>query len=106
MVCEGLPQVFERHEQVAAFVRNSLVEIGYRLFPKPEAIPSPSVTAVYLPDGRTYSAFDDQVRAYGMGIGGSYGPLAGKIFRLGHMGTQATMENAQQALEVLSQILR
>jgi len=33
--------------------------------------------------------------------GGSYGPIAGKVFRLGHMGTQADMGLMNQALDVL-----
>jgi aspartate aminotransferase-like enzyme len=34
-------------------------------------------------------------------VGGSYGPIAGKVFRLGHMGTQADMGLLKQALVVL-----
>jgi aspartate aminotransferase-like enzyme len=34
-------------------------------------------------------------------VGGSYGPIAGKVFRLGHMGTQADMGLMSQALDVL-----
>jgi aspartate aminotransferase-like enzyme len=36
-------------------------------------------------------------------VGGSYGPLAGKVFRLGHMGAQADMELLDNALKVLKQ---
>jgi len=105
MINEGLSNVFARHQVIAEFVRKSLTKIGYRLFPKPEAIQSPSVTAVYVPADRTFEAFDQQVRAFGMGIGGSYGKIAGKVFRLGHMGTQATMTNARSVIDVLRQVI-
>lgn len=101
---EGVESVFKRHETVAQFIRAGLAEAGYRTFPKPEAIQSPSVTAVCVPDGRTYDAFNAAARAEGLGIAGSFGPIAGKVFRLGHMGTQATIENASAALDVLKKI--
>jgi aspartate aminotransferase-like enzyme len=34
-------------------------------------------------------------------VGGSYGPMAGTVFRIGHMGTQADMGLIKQALGVL-----
>ena len=105
MINEGIENVYKRHETVASFMRQELVNTGYKLFPKAEAIPSPSVTAVYLPEGRSYDEFNQQVRAHGMGISGSFGKAAGKIFRLGHMGTQATMDNARKAIDVLKQVL-
>ena len=42
-----------------------------------------------------------RLRAAGLVVGGSYGPMAGTVFRLGHMGTQADMGLMQQALGVL-----
>lgn len=104
LLAEGLPQVFKRHAEAAALCRNSLAEMGYKLFPKADAVPSPSVTAAYIPEGQSYGEFDQKVRAYGMGIGGSFGPMEGKIFRLGHMGTQATLQNVRDALEVLRKV--
>lgn len=105
LAAEGFEAVFSRHLHVAEYVRSSLLKIGYKLFPKAEAIQSPSVTAVYIPEGSSFMEFNQQIRKYGMGIGGSYGPLEGKIFRLGHMGTQATMENATAALDVLAKVI-
>ncbi|NMA12936.1 MAG: alanine--glyoxylate aminotransferase family protein [Chloroflexi bacterium] len=105
MVTEGLPNVFARHEQVASFIRNYLTEVGYRLFPAQNAVPSPSVTCLYLPNYTTFEAFNAKVRKQGMGIAGSFGKIEGKVFRLGHMGTQATMENANQAVKVLESVL-
>jgi aspartate aminotransferase-like enzyme len=98
---EGLEACFERHTDVAAYCRKRLVEIGYILFPAPGAVQAPTVTAVNVPDGIAWSEFDQRLRRHGLVVGGSYGPIAGKVFRLGHMGTQADMGLVQQALGVL-----
>jgi aspartate aminotransferase-like enzyme len=102
---EGYEEVFSRHIQVAEYIRKTVCELGYRLFPKEDAVQSPSVSAVYIPDGLSFSEFNQKIRSFGMGIGGSFGPLEGKIFRIGHMGSQATMHNAKAALDVLAQVI-
>jgi aspartate aminotransferase-like enzyme len=48
---------------------------------------------------------DRQLRAQGVGIGGNYGQLAGRVFRIGHMGTQADESLVNQTLEALSRAL-
>ncbi len=68
-----------------------LLYIGYTLFPAPGAVPAPTVTAVNVPEGIGGPEFDRRRRRHGLVVGGSYGPIAGKVFRLGHMGTQADM---------------
>jgi aspartate aminotransferase-like enzyme len=99
---EGLDACFKRHAEVAAFCRQRLVEIGYTLFPAPNAVPSPTVTAANVPEGIMWADFDARLRKHGLVAGGSYGPVAGKVFRLGHMGTQADMGLIQKALDVLA----
>jgi aspartate aminotransferase-like enzyme len=98
---EGLEACFRRHADVAAFCRKRLTEIGYTLFPAPGAVPAPTVTAVNVPEGIAWSEFDQRLRLHGLVAGGSYGPIAGKVFRLGHMGTQADMGLMEQVLGVL-----
>ena len=98
---EGLESVFARHERAAQACRAGLAEIGYELFPAPGAVPAPTVTAVKVPEGLTWAELDRRARQHGLVMGGSYGPLAGKVFRLGHMGTQADIGLVEQALEVL-----
>lgn len=104
LIAEGIDNVYARHETVAEFCRSELVKLGYELFPANDAIPSPSVTAVKVPAETTFDEFNRRVRSYGMGIGQGFGKTDGSIFRLGHMGTQATMENARAAMEVLSRV--
>lgn len=104
LIKEGLTQVFSRHEQVSRFCRLQLQKIGYTLFSAEDAIPSPTVTAVNLPDSITWEQFDSALREQGLVVGGSYGPLKGKVFRLGHMGSQADMILMERALSVLAKV--
>ena len=101
---EGLENSCARHESVAKYCREKLVEMKFSLFPTPQAIQSPTVTAVNIPETITWQEFDARLRHHGLVVGGSYGPLAGKVFRLGHMGTQADMALAEQALNVLFRV--
>lgn len=105
LLSEGLAASFARHNAVAELCRRGLAEMGIALYPAPNAIPSPTVTAALVPDGITWADFDARLRAHGLAAGGSYGPLAGKVFRLGHMGTQADASLVQRALDVLKTVL-
>ena len=40
-----------------------------------------------------------------MAVGGNYGPLAGKVFRIGHMGSQAQKELVGLGMDVLEAVL-
>ncbi len=101
---EGLEQVIKRHELVANYTREQMQSIGYDLFVNPTSIPSPTVTAINVPEGIEWLDFDRKLRSHGLVVGGSYGPLAGKVFRLGHMGAQANMPLMHQVLAVLEKV--
>ncbi|MBW1842351.1 MAG: alanine--glyoxylate aminotransferase family protein [Deltaproteobacteria bacterium] len=105
ILTEGLPNSFERHETVATYCRKKLTGMGLSLFPAPDAIQSPTVTAINVPGGVTWPELDARFREHGLVVGGSYGPLAGKVFRLGHMGTQADMKLVKQALSVIESVI-
>ncbi|GAP10954.1 serine-pyruvate aminotransferase [Bellilinea caldifistulae] len=102
---EGLAEVFKRHEMVADYCRKELQEMGLRLFPAENAVPSPTVTAVHIPEKFSWEELDRRFREMGLVVGGSYGPLAGKIFRLGHMGSQANMTLMEEALRVIDKVV-
>lgn len=103
---EGLDNSFNRHDAVARLCHRRLVEMGIDLFPAPGAISSPTVTAANIPQGFTWETWDRQLREQGLVVAGSYGPLAEKVFRLGHMGSQADMNLMEQALNVIEGVLR
>lgn len=103
---EGLEKSYKRHEEVAQYCRDRLKKMGLKLFPKLESSSSPTVTAVYVPDGWTWKDLDAKLREKGVVFGGSYGELKNKIFRIGHMGTQADMELVKKAMDVLEEVLK
>jgi aspartate aminotransferase-like enzyme len=106
ILAEGLEAVFERHAMVADDCRRRLENIGLTLFPAPGAVPSPTITAAYLPAAMSWSDFDTAVRKRGLVVGGNYGQLAGKVFRLGHMGSQAEKKLVRRALDVIAETLK
>ncbi len=103
---EGLANVIARHERVAARCRQGVRELGLELYPKAEAYCSPTVTAVRVPPSLGWEELDRRLRRRGVGVGGDYGPLAGKVFRLGHMGTQASERLVAETLAALAEALR
>jgi aspartate aminotransferase-like enzyme len=102
---EGLENSFNRHDAVSRVCRRRLVEMGIDLFPVSGAIPSPTVTAAMVPKGFSWETWDRRLRGEGLVAAGSYGPLAGKVFRLGHMGAQADMALMDRALDVIAGVL-
>ncbi len=102
---EGLEKSFNRHDSVARFCRRELVKIGIELFPSDGAIPSPTVTAAKIPERFSWETWDRRLRDQGLVVAGSYGPLEEKVFRLGHMGSQADMALMERAIAVIADAL-
>ncbi|GAP13833.1 serine-pyruvate aminotransferase/archaeal aspartate aminotransferase [Longilinea arvoryzae] len=103
---EGLEHSFQRHAQVADYCRQRLIKMGLSMYPARSAITAPTVSAVNLPEGIDWPEFDRRLRTRGLAVGGSYGPLAGKVFRLGHMGSQADLDLTTRALDVIEEVFR
>ncbi len=103
---EGMDAAHERHRSAAALCRRGGQEIGLTLFPRDARASSPTVTAFRVPAGREWTALDRQFRERGLAAGGNYGRLAGKVFRLGHMGTQADEQLVGDAIGVIGEVLR
>jgi alanine-glyoxylate transaminase/serine-glyoxylate transaminase/serine-pyruvate transaminase len=85
---EGLENVFARHHRLASGVRAAVSAWGLRTCAKGPEWHSDTVTAVMVPDG-----FDanDVIRTayhrYGLSLGAGLSKLAGKVFRIGHLGS-------------------
>ena len=81
---EGLPNIFRRHEKLAAAMRAGITGLGLELFAER---PSPAVTAVLVPKGIDGGAILKTLRTrHRVIIAGGQGSLKGKIFRLATMG--------------------
>ncbi|MFW6115511.1 MAG: pyridoxal-phosphate-dependent aminotransferase family protein [Chloroflexota bacterium] len=101
---EGLDAVYARHARAAARCRRRARALELSLFPTAEAC-SPTVTALRVPDGLAWDELDRALRRHGMVVGGSLGPLAGKVFRIGHMGSQADVSLVERGMDILAQVL-
>ena len=103
---EGMEEAFARHQQVAEQCREGLARLGVKLFPRPDAVSSPTVTAAMVPEKFTWPQWRAALRERGLVVAGSFGPMKDKVFRLGHMGTQADPGLMTQALDAIEDALR
>lgn len=102
---EGLEHSFARHQKAAEVCRKGITDLGLSLFPAEGAVPSPTVTAVKVPENISWTELNRRFRSHGLAVGGNYGLLSGKVFRLGHMGTQANVSLVEQALDAIKKSL-
>jgi aspartate aminotransferase-like enzyme len=82
---EGLPARFARHGRIARAVRAGLDALGLKPFTD-TACRADTLSVVLLPEGVSDAAFRKEVASRGVVVAGGLGPIAGKAFRLGHMG--------------------
>jgi (S)-ureidoglycine---glyoxylate transaminase len=104
-VQEGLQNVYDRHAAASRAVVAGLKGMNLRLYGD-LANKMPNVTGVYVPDGIN----GDKLRAallndFNIEIGTSFGPLAGKIWRIGAMGYNARLDCVMQTLSALEIVL-
>jgi alanine-glyoxylate transaminase/serine-glyoxylate transaminase/serine-pyruvate transaminase len=85
---EGLPNVFRRHARHAEATRAAVRAWGLEIVCENPREYSNSVTVAFMPEGHD----SDQLRNiilenFDMSIGGGLSKLAGKVFRIGHLGS-------------------
>lgn len=84
---EGLENVFARHHRMAEAVRRAVAAWGLKLVAKEPKWHSDTVSAIYVPEG-----FDGNevvrhaYRRYNLAMSISLAKIAGKAFRIGHLG--------------------
>ena len=84
---EGLDNVFRRHDRHAAATRKAVQAWGLEVLCQEPQDFSSSLTAVLLPDGYDADAFRAGVlKHFNMSLGNGLSRLAGKVFRIGHLG--------------------
>jgi alanine-glyoxylate transaminase/serine-glyoxylate transaminase/serine-pyruvate transaminase len=84
---EGLEQVFARHARIADGVRAAVAAWGMTPCAKRPELYSNTVTAIRTPEGFNASRIvEHAAKDYGMAFGTGLGDVAGKVFRIGHLG--------------------
>ena len=84
---EGLDNVFKRHDRHAAATRKAVQAWGLEVLCQEPKDYSSALTAVLLPDGNNADVFRAGVlQNFNMSLGNGLAKLAGKVFRIGHLG--------------------
>ena len=84
---EGLDNVFARHDRHAEATRLAVQQWGLEVLCQEPKNYSSSLTAVLLPDGHNADDFRATVLDnFDMSLGNGLSKLAGKVFRIGHLG--------------------
>lgn len=84
---EGLDEISARHHRLAAGVRKAVDAWGLQLCAKHPKWYSDTVSAVVVPDGFDANAvINIAYRLYNLSLGAGLAKVAGKVFRIGHLG--------------------
>jgi alanine-glyoxylate transaminase/serine-glyoxylate transaminase/serine-pyruvate transaminase len=84
---EGLDNVFARHERLAEATRRAVRGWGLETWCRDPRSHSPAVTAVTMPESHNADAYRKLVlENFNMSLGTGLNKLAGKAFRIGHLG--------------------
>jgi alanine-glyoxylate transaminase/serine-glyoxylate transaminase/serine-pyruvate transaminase len=92
---EGLEARLARHMENAKRLWNGLEALGLTLWVEDESLRIPSLTTCRVPEGFDEAKLRAQLRdEFNVEIAGGFGPLAGKIWRIGRWANQAGMSTS------------
>jgi len=105
---EGLPARFARHRLHGDALRAGVAALGLSLFGgEPPERRLPMLTPVVVPAGiDELRVRRELIEDFGIEIGAAFGPLQGKIWRIGTMGHSAQRRNVLLCLAALEAVLR
>ena len=106
MLAQGdMESVYAFHQRIAQYTRDGLKALGLKLVATEEKYASNTVTAAYLPEGITDEALLNMLRDdYDIIAAEGRGLLAGRVFRIGHMG-YVSSEDIDAVLAALKEAL-
>ena len=85
---EGLENVFARHNRIASGVRAAVKAWGLELCARRPELYSDTVSAILVPEGFDANKIVSRaLETYDMAFGTGLGQVAGKVFRIGHLGS-------------------
>jgi len=102
---EGIENRWNRHIRVAEYFYEGLQKLGLEcVVQKGHRIPH--LTTIKVPNGVDAKAIQLKlIEKYNIEISGGLGTLAGKVWRVGLMGVNATFENVDKFLAALADVL-
>jgi alanine-glyoxylate transaminase/serine-glyoxylate transaminase/serine-pyruvate transaminase len=106
VIQEGLEPRWERHRRNHRALVRGLEAMGLRMHVA-EPYRLPVLNTPCVPEGIDEARIRRRlIESHGIEIFGGFGPLAGKVFRIGLMGASSTQENVLLLLEALEGALR
>jgi len=106
LLIEGRDAVIDRHELAGRAMLAGVQALGLAVFGD-VAHKMSNVVAVYIPDGVPGDAARTaMLEDFGIEIGTSFGPLHGKVWRIGTMGYNARKDTVLTTLAALEAVLR
>ncbi len=104
---EGLPQVFARHERLAEATRRAVQGWGLEILCRDPKYYSPVLTTVMTPEGHNADTLRKvALEHFDISLGTGLSKLAGKAFRIGHLGStnELTVIGALAGVEMALQL--
>jgi alanine-glyoxylate transaminase/serine-glyoxylate transaminase/serine-pyruvate transaminase len=106
ILAEGLEARFARHRAAQQALRRGLERLGFTVLADARWA-SPTITVAYPPSGASPEQIVQGLRSrHGIAIAGGLTQLAGKVIRVGHLGTQAYPEKMQRVVDALEACLK
>jgi len=103
---EGIDNAIARHQLHGTAMAQGLAAMNLKLFGD-QAHKMTNVVGVYIPEGVAGEAVrSSMLNDFGIEIGTSFGPLHGKIWRIGTMGYNARKDAVLQTLSALESVLQ
>ena len=85
---EGLDNVFARHHRLAEGIRRAVDAWGLKLCARSPELYSETVSAIFVPEGfDSTKVVTHAAEKYGVAFGVGLGDVAGRVFRIGHLGS-------------------
>lgn len=100
---EGLENRYKRHEAISKGVRAALAVYGMKALAE-EDVAASTLSCILYPEGLNDSIFRAALAEKGLIVAGALAHLAGKAFRIGHMGN-TTKEMLEQAISLIGETL-
>ncbi|MCF8565657.1 alanine--glyoxylate aminotransferase family protein [Alicyclobacillus tolerans] len=101
---EGFPARYRRHAALGKAVRSALAVYGMKPLAVDQAA-APTLSCILYPEGVDDASFRKSLAAKGIIVSGALAHLAGKAFRIGHMGN-VTEDMFAKAIGLIGETLR